>query len=177
MVADELPRADRTWWRAVLPDGATVGYAGGLIVGGDVQVLKVAVDPDHRRAGIARQLLARVLEDARNLGAATASLEVRASNAPAIAFYEAHGFCSLGQRPHYYSDGEDALILSAAVEAVAAASSGKPCSDAPANMLGEGCVAPGQSSMSSAASSAGLREGAVEHARSQIGRASCRERV
>ena len=167
MVADELPRADRTWWRAVLPDGATVGYAGGLIVGGDVQVLKVAVDPDHRRAGIARQLLARVLEDARNLGAATASLEVRASNAPAIAFYEAHGFCSLGQRPHYYSDGEDALILSAAVEAVAAASSGKPCSDAPANMLGEGCVAPGQSSMSSAASSAGLREGAVEHARSR----------
>ncbi len=118
MVADELPRADRTWWRAALPDGATVGYAGGLIVGGDVQVLKVAVDPDHRRAGVARQLLTRVLEDARNLGAATASLEVRVSNAPAIAFYAALGFATAGTRPRYYSDGEDALIMQQSIDAL-----------------------------------------------------------
>lgn len=119
MVADELPRSDRTWWRAASPDGRTLGYAGALVAGGDVQVLKVAVAPLHRRRGIARELLARVLEDARNLGAVTASLEVRASNADAIAFYARLGFVDVGRRPRYYSDGEDALILTATVSELA----------------------------------------------------------
>lgn len=88
-----------------------VGYAGGWVVDGDVQVLKVGVDPVARRRGIARELLARVAADARDLGAASCSLEVRASNHGAQAFYEALGFCSIGTRPHYYSDREDAVIM------------------------------------------------------------------
>ncbi|MBR5602575.1 MAG: GNAT family N-acetyltransferase, partial [Clostridia bacterium] len=54
-----------------------VGYAGGWIVDGDVQILKIGVAPAFRRQGIARELLARVAEDARGLGAETISLEVR----------------------------------------------------------------------------------------------------
>ena len=88
-----------------------VGYAGGWVVDGGVQILKVGVHPAWRRRGIARELLARVAADARDLGAAVCSLEVRASNEGARAFYEALGFRSLGARPRYYSDGEDALIL------------------------------------------------------------------
>ncbi|HIS40318.1 MAG TPA: tRNA (adenosine(37)-N6)-threonylcarbamoyltransferase complex transferase subunit TsaD [Candidatus Aphodovivens avistercoris] len=88
-----------------------VGYAGGWIVDGDVQVLKVGVDPAWRRRGIARELLARVASDARDLGASTCSLEVRAANEGAQAFYRALGFEALGTRPRYYSDGEDALIM------------------------------------------------------------------
>ncbi|OUO90653.1 multifunctional tRNA N6-adenosine(37)-N6- threonylcarbamoyltransferase complex dimerization subunit type 1 TsaB/ribosomal protein alanine acetyltransferase/tRNA (adenosine(37)-N6)-threonylcarbamoyltransferase complex transferase subunit TsaD [Gordonibacter sp. An232A] len=87
------------------------GYAGGWVVDGGVQILKVGVHPAWRRRGIARELLARVAADARDLGAAVCSLEVRASNEGARAFYEALGFRSLGARPRYYSDGEDALIL------------------------------------------------------------------
>ena len=110
LVADELPRADRTWWAAY--DGEElVGYAGGWIVDGQVQILKVGVDPARRRCGIARELLARVAADARDLGATRCSLEVRAGNAAAQALYKALGFRSLGTRPRYYSDGEDALIL------------------------------------------------------------------
>ena len=81
------------------------------MVDGGVQILKVGVHPAWRRRGIARELLARVAADARDLGAAVCSLEVRASNEGARAFYEALGFRSLGARPRYYSDGEDALIL------------------------------------------------------------------
>ena len=88
-----------------------IGYAGGWIVDGDVQILKVGVDPALRRHGIARELLARVASDARDLGACTCSLEVRAGNEGAQAFYRALGFESLGRRPRYYSDGEDALIM------------------------------------------------------------------
>ena len=110
LVADELPRPDRVWWAAY--DGEQLlGYAGGWVVDGQVQILKVGVDPAQRRRGIARELLARVAADARDLGAATCSLEVRAGNAGAQAFYGALGFHALGTRPRYYSDGEDALIM------------------------------------------------------------------
>ena len=88
-----------------------MGYAGGLVVDGQVQILKIGVHPGWRRRGIARELLGRVAADARDLGASRCTLEVRAGNAGAQAFYRALGFRSLGVRPRYYSDREDALIL------------------------------------------------------------------
>lgn len=109
MVRDELPRRDRVWWAAFEGD-ALAGYAGGMVVDGDLQILKVASSPALRRRGIARELLARVAADARDLGAQTASLEVRVSNRGAHRFYEALGMENIGRRPHYYSDREDAFI-------------------------------------------------------------------
>lgn len=110
MVADELARPDRTWWMA-LDESGLVGYAGGLVVDGDMQVLKVAVALGYQRRGIAQALLAKIAEDAMNLAATTCSLEVRASNTAAQALYEACGLERLGYRRRYYSDGEDALIM------------------------------------------------------------------
>ena len=110
LVADELPRVDRVWWAAYEGE-ALVGYAGGWIVDGQVQILKVGVDPSMRRRGIARGLLARVAADARDLGASSCSLEVRVGNTGAQALYTAIGLASLGVRPRYYSDGEDAVIM------------------------------------------------------------------
>lgn len=118
-VLDELPRADRVWWAAYAPmscDGDAdaeelVGYAGGWVVDGQVQILKVGVSPACRRRGIARELLARVASDARDLGARDCSLEVRAGNVGAQGLYQALGFESLGVRPRYYSDREDAVIM------------------------------------------------------------------
>ncbi len=122
-VADELGRADRSWWacfavpdpdaRAVSVDSARlVGYAGGWIIDGQLQILKIASDPSMRRQGIARELLARLASDARDLGASEATLEVRASNVGAHRFYEALGLTNIGKRPRYYSDREDAFIFS-----------------------------------------------------------------
>ena len=110
LVADELPRADRVWWAAYEGE-ALAGYAGGWIVDGQVQILKVGVDPAMRRRGIARELLAHVAADARDLGASRCSLEVRAGNVGAQELYAPLGFRSLGVRPRYYSDGEDAVIM------------------------------------------------------------------
>lgn len=120
-ILDELPRADRTWWaafemedsskRVVEPKNAhLIGYAGGWIVDGQVQLLKVATDPSYRRQGIAQELLAHVSRDARDLGATEMTLEVRATNTGAHAFYERLGLQRIGVRPHYYSDREDAVI-------------------------------------------------------------------
>ena len=129
LVADELGRADRVWWAAYAADpkmplsaeAPLVGYAGGWVVDGDLQILKVGVDPAWRRHGIARVLLARVADDARNLGARTSSLEVRAGNAGAQALYAALGYEMLGRRPRYYSDGEDALIMQGPLPTIALA--------------------------------------------------------
>lgn len=115
--ANDLRQAGRSWWMAVR-DGVLEGYAGALIVDGDAQVLKVASAPAARRRGIASRLMLRVLEDARNLAARTCSLEVRASNAGAISFYEALGMECIGRRPRYYSDREDALIFKGSIDAL-----------------------------------------------------------
>jgi [ribosomal protein S18]-alanine N-acetyltransferase len=73
-------------------------------------LMNIAVDPSSRRQGYARALLEEMLERAGPHSAYT--LEVRTSNAPAIALYEQFGFRSSGTRPRYYHDtGEDAMIM------------------------------------------------------------------
>ncbi|MGN0302110.1 MAG: tRNA (adenosine(37)-N6)-threonylcarbamoyltransferase complex transferase subunit TsaD, partial [Anaerotardibacter sp.] len=121
-ILDELPRADRSWWaayaikdsskRVATHDNATlVGYVGGWIVDGQVQILKIASDPTYRRQGIAKELMQLVSQDARDLGATECTLEVRVSNTGAHAFYERLGLKNIGKRPRYYSDKEDAFIF------------------------------------------------------------------
>jgi ribosomal-protein-alanine N-acetyltransferase len=95
---------------AALENGSIVGY---LICSryADVwHLMNIAVDPRARRRGHARALLEEMLERAGREQAYT--LEVRTSNAPAIALYERFGFRCAGTRPRYYHDtGEDAMIM------------------------------------------------------------------
>jgi ribosomal-protein-alanine N-acetyltransferase len=73
-------------------------------------LMNVAVDPVRRREGIARAMLEEMF--ARAGSDEQYTLEVRTSNAPAIALYESYGFRSAGKRPRYYRDtGEDAVIM------------------------------------------------------------------
>jgi ribosomal-protein-alanine N-acetyltransferase len=73
-------------------------------------LMNVAVDPAARRRGIGCELLEEMI--ARAGPAKQYTLEVRTSNAPAIALYERFGFRSAGMRPRYYRDtGEDAVVM------------------------------------------------------------------
>jgi len=73
-------------------------------------LMNVAVDPGARRRGLGSALLAAMIERAGEDAAFT--LEVRTSNAGAIALYEQFGFRAAGTRRRYYTDtGEDALIM------------------------------------------------------------------
>jgi len=90
----------------------TWGYLIFWVVLDEMHLINLAVHPKHRRRGIARQLLAEGLAQARNLGAALAWLEVRPSNVAARQLYESFGFKEVGRRPRYYDDTqEDALLL------------------------------------------------------------------
>jgi [ribosomal protein S18]-alanine N-acetyltransferase len=73
-------------------------------------LMNIAVEPALRRRGIARALIDAMIERA---GIdANFTLEVRVSNAGAIALYESYGFRGVGTRRRYYADtGEDAIIM------------------------------------------------------------------
>jgi ribosomal-protein-alanine N-acetyltransferase len=95
---------------AAIRGGALVGYLICARYDEAYHVMTIAVDPDHRRAGIASTLLDAVIERAGE--DANYTLEVRVSNRGAIALYERFGFRGVGTRPRYYADnGEDALIM------------------------------------------------------------------
>jgi ribosomal-protein-alanine N-acetyltransferase len=78
----------------------------------ELHINSLAVDPDFRRRGIARQLLAFVIGAAIRDGAASATLEVRESNQAGRALYAGMGFAVEGVRRGYYDNPrEDALVL------------------------------------------------------------------
>ena len=110
-VASELNNPLSLWLVAL--DGATVaGYIGSQSVEGEADMMNVAVHPDYRRQGIGRELVTGLVSALKEKGVYSLALEVRASNAPAIALYEQMGFAQVGVRPNYYRNPkENALIL------------------------------------------------------------------
>jgi [ribosomal protein S18]-alanine N-acetyltransferase len=108
---ENLERAGQKAWVAER-EGHLVGFLAARAMTGETEILNLAVDPNVRRKGIGRALLREALSWAVQNGAGRAFLEVRASNATAQQFYEAHGFASAGVRANYYRDPlEDALLL------------------------------------------------------------------
>jgi ribosomal-protein-alanine N-acetyltransferase len=94
------------------PDGSLVGYCACWMIFNELHINSLAVDEACRRRGVARRLLAHVLEAAIAAGGTSATLEVRASNQAARALYEGLGFKVEGLRRDYYQEPrEDALIL------------------------------------------------------------------
>jgi ribosomal-protein-alanine N-acetyltransferase len=91
------------------------GYISLRYGGGEAEILRLAVDPEARRRGVARALVAEGLERLRQVKVESCHLEVRMDNQGAIAFYQTLGFVRAGRRRHYYRDGTDALVLSRAL--------------------------------------------------------------
>ncbi len=74
----------------------------------EAEVLMLTVHPDYRRQGIAVDLLDHLVV---TTGCKHLFLEVRSSNQSAIECYQYYGLSEVGVRPHYYADGEDAMIM------------------------------------------------------------------
>ena len=113
MLAEELDNQCAAFLVAVEPETEkAVGYAGLLVVDVEGYITNVAVDPSCRRQGVAAQLLQVFDNFAKGNHLAFLTLEVRSSNAAAIALYEGFGFREVGRRRNYYDlPKEDALIL------------------------------------------------------------------
>jgi ribosomal-protein-alanine N-acetyltransferase len=110
-IRSELTNQLSLWLVAV--DGDRVaGYIGSQTVLGWADMMNLCVSPDYRRQGIGEKLTAELERLLREEKVECLTLEVRVSNAPAIALYEKLGFQQVGKRPRYYEKPrEDALIL------------------------------------------------------------------
>ena len=114
MFAGELAKPSSISLGAVDADAefALVGY---LIISRYVDawhVMNVAVDPPYRRRGVATTMLEELFRLTIDDGRRGYTLEVRVSNASAIALYEQLGFNATGIRRGYYTDNrEDALVM------------------------------------------------------------------
>nr|WP_325231871.1 ribosomal protein S18-alanine N-acetyltransferase [uncultured Oscillibacter sp.] len=112
MLKEELENDLAAFLVALDGQGAVAGYAGLQVVLDEGYILNVAVRPDCRRQGIAGQLLQVFLDFAKGNHLAFLTLEVRASNYPAIALYGSRGFRGVGRRKNYYEHPrEDAVIM------------------------------------------------------------------
>ena len=110
-VAEEL-RNPLSLWLVALEGETLAGYIGSQSVMGESDMMNVAVDPSFRRQGTGEQLVNALVEELAKAGNHCLSLEVRASNEPAISLYQKLGFVQVGRRPKYYRNPrEDALIL------------------------------------------------------------------
>jgi ribosomal-protein-alanine N-acetyltransferase len=93
-------------------DGRVVAYMISWLVEDELHIGNIAVEPSAQGEGVGQSLFTSCLDRAAERGVTRATLEVRVSNARAIALYERHGFVPVAMRMGYYSnDGEDAVVM------------------------------------------------------------------
>ena len=93
----QLPDANHEFIAAVDGDGKVLGYVGMMFVLDEGYISNVAVSPECRRQGIGDALIAEMDSRAKKRALSFATLEVRESNAPAIALYSKHGYVPSGR--------------------------------------------------------------------------------
>lgn len=97
-------------WVAEL-DGKVVGMIVIWLIVDEAHVATIATDPEYRRQGIGRRLLAHALRRLITDGARSSFLEVRESNIAAQDMYRKFGYEVTGRRRRYYRDNDEDAIL------------------------------------------------------------------
>ena len=79
--------------------------------GVEADILTVAVLPDFRRQGIAREFMRQIEQWSKERGASAMMLEVEQSNSAAIELYKSLGYMKISVRMDYYGPGQDAFVM------------------------------------------------------------------
>ena len=109
---DALAAGNECWLQR--EEGAVASFAVTLPAVDETELLVIGVAPELQRSGRGRAMLEFLLEAARQAGMTRMLLEVRPSNAAAVAFYTATGFAEIGRRRGYYpasAGREDAIVM------------------------------------------------------------------
>jgi len=137
VVQNETAAYDHPWTKRIFIDCLRAGYQSWVLANkqeivahgvmsvaiGECHLLTLCVHPKYQRYGYGRKLFNLLLDRAQKLDAKVCFLEVRSSNAGAIALYNSLGFIQIGERKNYYPTEknrekkrdkarENALILS-----------------------------------------------------------------
>ena len=100
---------------AVYSDKNIIGIISYSIIYERGEINYIITLPSHRNQGIGSQLLEYAINDMKNSGCTSISLEVESTNIDAINLYLKHGFIKQGIRPNYY-EGKDAYLMIKEVE-------------------------------------------------------------
>lgn len=99
-------------YRTVTSDGELVGFVFITLANdGAGHITTIGIAPEHRRRGLARQLMLRTEESLRNRRVETIFLEVRVSNVSAQNLYRELGFSVVQKLEKYYNNGEDGYLM------------------------------------------------------------------
>lgn len=99
-------------WLVALEGDVVIGYVGSQTVLGETDMMNIAVHPDYRNQGVAKNLIQTLMDTLSGQGSHSLMLEVRQSNEPARNLYASLGFETVGIRKNYYRNPkENALIL------------------------------------------------------------------
>jgi ribosomal-protein-alanine N-acetyltransferase len=111
---EEFAGIPTTRYMSVAEDGNTiVGYCGVFLPapGVEADILTVAVLPEYRRQGIAREFMRQIEAWSQERQASAIMLEVELSNESAIKLYESLGYMKISVRMDYYGPGKDAHVM------------------------------------------------------------------
>jgi ribosomal protein S18 acetylase RimI-like enzyme len=113
--AQAKPVRGALWVAEDRRSGEILGYAGIEVsaLWGEIDLINIAVDSRHRRRGVGRLLLGRVISLCRRRGVPILWLRVRASNRSAPRFYRQLGFRSRGRFQEYYIDPSEPAVIMA----------------------------------------------------------------
>lgn len=99
-------------FRTVTPEGEMVAFVFVMVKEqNSAHLTTIGVAPEHRRRGLAAQLLDHVETSLRKRGVGTLMLEVRVSNSSAQELYRRAGYTIVQRINRYYSDGEDCFLM------------------------------------------------------------------
>lgn len=99
------------YYTIALCGGRVAGYGGFWRILDEGHITNIAVAGALRGRGIGKAILKEMIKRAQALNIERMTLEVRVNNTAALKLYEKYGFVTLGTRPKYYENGEDALIM------------------------------------------------------------------
>jgi ribosomal-protein-alanine N-acetyltransferase len=111
---EEFAGIPTTRYMSVAESGnKVVGYCGVFLPapGVEADILTVAVLPDFRRQGIAREFMRQIEQWSKERGASAMMLEVEQSNSAAIELYTRLGYMKISVRMDYYGPGQDAFVM------------------------------------------------------------------
>ena len=92
-------------------DDEIVGFASIWCVLEEAHLTNIVIKRAYRKRGFATEFLSYLFEFCKNSGMNTLTLEVNSHNQPAFLLYKKLGFTVVGKRPNYYSNNQDAILM------------------------------------------------------------------
>lgn len=111
-IKKEITNNPHALYIVAIKNNMVLGYCGIWIILDEGHITNIAIHPNYRHLGIASLILSTLIEESKNRGAYSITLEVRKSNLAAQNLYGKFDFIEEGCRKNYYSDNlEDAIIM------------------------------------------------------------------